>query len=74
MKPNCTFKPYFFLLILSLDGVPGFPDGLDLRIPQRKAWDHMDRVLATFRRLAGKPADGRGYRLKGPAADESYLL
>lgn len=59
---------------LSLEGVPGFPDGLDVRIPQRKAWNRMDRILATFRRLAGRPADGRGYSLKGPGLDGAYLL
>ena len=68
--PSYEGDPFYLLL----EGVPGFPDGVDLRIPQRKAWDHMDRVLATFRRLAGKPADGRGYRLKGPAEDGSYRL
>lgn len=60
--------------LLSLEGVPGFPDGLDLRIPQRKAWNRMDRIVATLVRLAGRPADVRGYRPKGPAPDGSYLL
>jgi hypothetical protein len=49
---------------LYLEGVRGFPDGLHLRIPQKKAWYHMDRILILFRRLAGEPAEGRGYRLK----------
>jgi hypothetical protein len=49
---------------LMLKGVPGFPEGLDLQIRQKKAWDHMDRILLSFRRLAGKPAEGPGYRLK----------
>lgn len=49
---------------LRLEGVPGFPRGLDLQVPQKKARDHMDRVLVSLRRLAGKSAGGRGYRLK----------
>ena len=49
---------------LMLDGVPGFPEGLDLQVDQKKAWQHMDRILISFRRLAGVPAEGRGYRLK----------
>lgn len=49
---------------LVLHGVPGFPDGLDLQILQKKAWEHMDRILISFRRLAGEPAEGLGYRLK----------
>lgn len=49
---------------LIIHGVPGFPEGLDLQIQQKKAWEHMDRVLISFRRLAGKPAEGLGYRLK----------
>ena len=54
---NDTFK-------LMLEGVRGFPEGLDLQISQKKAWRSMDRILATFRRLSGRPAGGRGYRLK----------
>ena len=54
---NDTFK-------LMLREVPGFPDGLDLQISQKMAWNHMDRVVISFKRLAGKPAGGRGYRLK----------
>ena len=49
---------------LVLHGVPGFPTGLDLQILQKKAWEHMDRILISFRRLAGKPVEGLGYRLK----------
>ena len=49
---------------LWLEGVPGFPRGLDLQVSQKKAWDHMDRVLISLKRLAGEPAEGRGYRLK----------
>ena len=59
---------------LSLEGVPGFPDGVEIRIPQRVAWRRMDRVIATLKRLAGKPAEGRGYRLKGPGQDGAYQL
>lgn len=49
---------------LVIEGVEGFPDGLDLQIPQKKSWEHMDRILVTFNRLAGKPETGRGYSLK----------
>ena len=49
---------------LMLHGVPGFPDGLDLQILQKKAWEHMDRIFISFRRLAGEPTEGQGYRLK----------
>ena len=49
---------------LMVEGVDGFPDGLDLQIQQKKAWKHMDRILVTFSRLAGKPVEGTGYRLK----------
>ena len=49
---------------LMLDGVPGFPNGLDLQVMQKTAWQHMGRILVSFRRLAGLPAEGRGYRLK----------
>ncbi len=49
---------------LVLQGVPGFPEGLDLQIQQKKAWEHMDRILISFRRLAGEPVEGQGYRLK----------
>ncbi|MBQ2486442.1 MAG: hypothetical protein II518_05220 [Candidatus Methanomethylophilus sp.] len=49
---------------LLLDGVPGFPGGLDLQIRQQVAWDHMDRIRISFLRLSGRPARGRGYRLK----------
>ena len=49
---------------LELDGVPGFPEGLSLQIMQKMAWHQMDRILVSFRHLAGLPAEGRGYRLK----------
>lgn len=49
---------------LHIQGVPGFADGLDLQIRQQLAWDHMDRIRFSFLRLAGLPAEGRGYRLK----------
>ena len=49
---------------LMLHGVPGFPEGLDLQIKQKKAWEHMDRIFISFRRLAGEPVEGQGYRLK----------
>ena len=49
---------------LVLEGVESFPEGLNLQIPQRKAWEHMDRILVTFNRLAGKPETGRGYSIK----------
>ena len=48
---------------LMLKGVPGFPEGLDLQIRQKKAWNHMGRILISFRRLAGEPAEGLGYQL-----------
>ena len=35
-----------------------------MEVDQKKAWYHMDRVRTAFLRLAGKPAEGRGYRLK----------
>lgn len=47
-----------------LGGVDGYPEGLDLQISQKKAWNHMDRILVTFSRLAGEPVEGAGYRLK----------
>ena len=50
--------------LLTITGVPRFPDGLSMEIEQRKAWNHMDQVRNGFLRLAGKPAEGRGYRLK----------
>ena len=49
---------------LVLQGVPGFQEGLDLQIQQKRAWEHMDRILISFRRLAGEPVEGQGYRLK----------
>ena len=49
---------------LLVEGLGGYPDGLDLQIPQKKAWKHMDRILVTFSRLAGKTVEGKGYRLK----------
>ena len=49
---------------LLLGGVDGYPEGLDLQISQKKAWNHMDRILITFSRLAGEPVEGAGYRLK----------
>ena len=55
--PDDSFK-------LRLRGVPGHPDGLDLQVAQKKAHDHMDRVRVSLLRLAGRPAQGTGYRLK----------
>ena len=49
---------------LTIMGVPRFPSGLGMEIDQRKAWYHMDQVRNGFLRLAGRPMEGRGYRLK----------
>lgn len=49
---------------MTLRGVPGFKEGMDLQIAQDKAQKRPDRIRNTFLRLAGKPAPGRGYRLK----------
>lgn len=62
------------VFFLTLEGVAGFPDGLNLLVPHGTAWRRMDRITATFRRLAGLPAERRGYRLKGPGEDGSYSL
>lgn len=50
--------------LLKITGVPSFPNGLGMEIAQRKAWGHMDQIRNGFLRLAGRPAQGRGYRLK----------
>ena len=49
---------------LTITGVPRFPDGLEMEIGQQKAWNHMDQIRNGFLRLAGRPAEGRAYRLK----------
>ena len=49
---------------LELEGVPGYQPVLTLEIPHQIAWKQMERIRTTFLRLAHRPAEGRGYRIK----------
>ena len=74
LRLECEIKPYFYEWInFILKNFPEQGQDTHIKIANKLAYEHIDRIRTTLLRLVGKPVSGRGYSLKddNPAQPEA---